>query len=147
MIALIFAAVFGALTGLFFKNRFASVLLPVVISGGLHSVIIFVVTTYGDRLQLAVSAADVREAFGSTQLSVLPTIAAAAVAAGIASLMRGEESPSGVRSISRLGQDPDSPGIKLPVRNGKKVFRRSDLVEERAIHHVAQSRIDKILEL
>jgi hypothetical protein len=147
MIALVVAAIFGALTGLFFKNRFASVLFPVVVSGALHGVIIFIVTTYGDRFQLAVSAADMRGWFGTSQLSILPTIAAAAVAAALANLMRGEEGTPGGRSISRLGQDPDSPGIKLPVKNGKRAFRRSDLVEERAIHEVAQSRIDKILGL
>jgi hypothetical protein len=141
MITLAAFAILGAALGLFVRPRVLGVALPamlaVIIEGGVYWVV--GVMEHQPNRELMVDR--LQAIFGEDWVGAVGPVAAAAIGAVMAALMSAFTDPT--KSAPVLSAE----GIRRRVGKDGRYARAAGMVEDRAIHAKAESRIDQILGL
>jgi hypothetical protein len=141
MITMAAFAILGAALGLFVRPRLLGVALPVmlavIVEGGVYWVV--GVMEHQPNRELLVDR--LQAIFGEGWIGAVGPVAAASIGALMAALMSAFTDPA--KSAPVLSAE----GIRRRVGKDGRYARAEGMVEDRAIHAKAESRIDQILGL
>lgn len=143
MIVMIAAAILGALLGLTVRPWLLAPVIAAAIGGAVQGGMMFAVRQLGDAPEHVKLVATLTDLAGSSVQALWPTLAAGAVAALLAALLAGMAESQ--EKSNQFWLPDDGPG-RARGKDGR-LRRLPGMVEERAIHARAESRIDTILGL
>ena len=140
MVVLIVAALFGSLVGLAIRNGFAALLLAAVLTGFLQFVAMVFIQMLAIQPEHAILAQQLQATIGTRLISLTPNMVAAGAAAVLAAVIKG---------MAQKERDtgfwlPDDDRAASPRHKAKRV-RHGALVEDRAVHDDARTRMNKIM--
>jgi hypothetical protein len=145
MIVMVIAAVLGAALGVFVRPWLLAPVIAVTLGGGVQGGMIFVARLLANREGQERTVALLGEMAGTNVMALIPTVAAAGIAAVLAALL----------SKMADGDQPDekfwipSDEVDSGRARGKDGRRRrlAGMVEDREVHAKAEGRIGAILDL
>jgi hypothetical protein len=141
MIALVTAALLGAVFGLWVRPRLMGVVAAVGCVGLIEGGVLVLISQLELQPNRQYLIAQLQFVFGAGVLGAAMPVLAALVSAWMASIM-GQ-----ISDRPRPGQLLNADGIRRKVGKDGRYARLEGMVEERAIHARAESRIDQILGL
>ena len=141
MISMAVAAILGAMLGLWVRPRVLGVLVAVLVVGAVEGGVLVLIGMLQDQPNREVLIARLQSVFGEGKVGAAGPVAAALIGASLAALM-GRFS-DGARPVQLVTAD----GLRRQAGKDGRYSRVEGMVEERAIHARAESRIDKILGL
>ncbi|WP_297515383.1 hypothetical protein [uncultured Caulobacter sp.] len=141
MITMAVFAIIGAALGMFVRPRPLGVALSILLALTVEGVVFWVISVMARQPNREVLILRLREAFGADLIGMAGPIAAATISALFAAVLGDLTAPKKPRMV--LNAD------EIQRRAGKdgRYARAKGMVEERAIHAQAESRIDSILGL
>ena len=141
MITMAAFAIIGAALGLFVRPRWLGVLLPivlaVVVEGGVH----WAIDVMRSQVNREVLILRLETIFGEGWIDAAGPIAAATIGAAMSALLGAFTDPKKAAPVF------SAEGLKRNVGKDGRYARAQGMVEDRAIHAKAESRIDQILGL
>ena len=141
MISMAVAAILGAMLGLWVRPRVLGVLVAVLVVGAVEGGVLVLIGMLQDQPNREVLIARLQSVFGEGKVGAAGPVATALIGASLAALM-GRFS-DGARPVQLVTAD----GLRRQAGKDGRYSRVEGMVEERAIHARAESRIDKILGL
>jgi hypothetical protein len=141
MITLAAFAILGAALGLFVRPRVLGVALPVMLAVIIEGGVYWVVGVMEHQPNRELMVDRLQAIFGEGWVGAVGPVAAAAIGAVMAALMSAFTDPT--KSAPVLSAE----GIRRRVGKDGRYARAAGMVEDRAIHAKAESRIDQILGL
>jgi hypothetical protein len=141
MISMAVAAILGAMLGLWVRPRVLGVLVAVLVVGAVEGGVLVLIGMLQDQPNREVLIANLQSVFGQGAVGAAGPVAAALIGASLSALM-GQFSDS-ARPVQLVTAD----GLRRQAGKDGRYARIEGMVEERAIHARAESRIDTILGL
>jgi len=141
MISMAVAAILGAMLGLWVRPRVLGVLVAVLVVGAVECGVLVLIGMLRDQPNREALIAQLQSVFGQGTVGAAGPVAAALIGASLAALM-GRFS-DGAQPVQLVTAD----GLRRQAGKDGRYARVEGMVEERAIHARAESRIDKILGL
>lgn len=140
MITMAAFAIIGAALGLFVRPRWLGVLLPIVLALLVEGAAHWAIGVMEHQTNREVLVMRVQDIFGEDWIDAAGPIAAAVIGAVMAALLGAFTDPKKVSVLS-------AEGIQRRAGKDGRYARAQGMVEERAIHAKAESRINQILGL
>lgn len=140
MITMAAFAILGAALGLFVRPRLLGVTIPVVLALAVEGGVLWMISLMEKQPNRELLIDRLQSIFGEGWIGAIGPVAAALIGAVMAALMSSFTDPA---RISVLTAD----GIRRRVGKNGRYARAEGMVEDRAIHAKAESRIDSILGL
>lgn len=141
MILLAAFAFLGALLGLFWRPRFVGVVIAAVVAGVFQGVAAWSLQILSHQVNREHLLIEMHAVFGETLIDFAGPVAAAIVGAVFAALL------GGLADARRPPVLVTADGLRRKAGKDGRYARMEGMVEERAIHAKAESRIDSILGL
>lgn len=141
MITMAAFAILGAALGLFVRPRVLGVTIPVVLAVAVEGGVLWMIALMEKQPNRELLIARLQSIFGEGLIGAVGPVAAALIGALMAALMSSFADPA--RTAPVLTAD----GIQRRVGKDGRYARAKGMVEDRAIHAKAESRIDQILGL
>ncbi|WP_354068355.1 hypothetical protein [Caulobacter sp. 1776] len=133
-------AILGAALGLFVRPRALGVALPVMLAAIVQGGVFWMVGVMAQQPNRELLIDRLQGIFGEGWIGAAGPVAAALIGASMAALMSAFTDP---KKVSLLTAD----GLQRRVGKDGRYARAQGMVEDRAIHAKAESRIDQILGL
>jgi hypothetical protein len=140
MITMAAFAIIGAALGLFVRPRLLGVALPILLALIVEGGVYWAIGVMEHQPNREVLIMRLHAIFGEELLDMAGPVAAAAIGAVVAAVLGAITDPKAESVLS-------AEGIRRRVGKDGRYARAEGMVEERAIHAKAESRIDKILGL
>lgn len=141
MILLAAFAFLGALLGLFWRPRFVGVVIAVVLAGVVQGVAAWSLQILSHQVNREHLLLQMHAVFGETLIDFAGPVAAAAVGAVFAALL------GALTDARRPPVLVTADGLRRKAGKDGRYARMEGMVQDRAIHAQAESRIDSILGL
>ena len=141
MITMAAFAILGAALGLFVRPRVLGVVLPVLLAAIVEGGVYWMVGVMEKQPNRELLIDRLQAVFGEGWVGAVGPVAAALIGATMAALMSAFGDPGRISPV--LTAD----GIQRRVGKDGRYARAKGMVEDRAIHAKAESRIDQILGL
>jgi|EBPBiocorrection_1091918.scaffolds.fasta_scaffold228037_2 hypothetical protein len=141
MITMAAFAILGAALGLFVRPRVLGVILPVLLAAIVEGAVLWMIGVMEKQPNRELLIDRLQAIFGEGWVGAIGPIAAAFIGAFMAALMSAFTDPSGP------GPVVTADGIQRRAGKDGRYARAKGMVEDRAIHAQAESRIDQILGL
>ncbi|WP_343699252.1 hypothetical protein [Caulobacter sp.] len=141
MIIMAVFAILGAALGLFVRPRLLGVILAVLLAGAVEGGAYWATGVMEHQPNREVLILRVQQIFGDEIIDMIIPVAAAAIGAVLAAILGVFTDPK--TSAPVLSAE----GIQRRVGKDGRYARAEGMVQDRAIHAQAESRIDKILDL
>lgn len=140
MITMAAFAIIGAALGLFVRPRLLGVALPILLALIVEGGVYWAIGVMDHQPNREVLILRLRAIFGEDLIGMVGPVAAAAIGAMVAAVLGAFTDPKTALVLS-------AEGINRRVGKDGRYARAEGMVEDRAIHAKAESRIDKILGL
>lgn len=140
MITMAAFAIIGAALGLFVRPRLLGVALPVLLALIVEGGVYWAIGVMAHQPNREVLIMRLRAIFGGELIDMAGPVAAAAIGAVVAAVLGAITDPKAESVLS-------AEGIRRRVGKDGRYARAEGMIEDRAIHAKAESRIDKILGL
>jgi len=140
MITMAAFAIIGAALGLFVRPRLLGVALPILLALIVEGGVYWAIGVMDHQPNREVLILRLRAIFGEDLIGMVGPVAAAAIGAVVAAVLGAFTDPKTALVLS-------AEGINRRVGKDGRYARAEGMVEDRAIHAKAESRIDKILGL
>lgn len=140
MITMAAFAIIGAALGLFVRPRLLGVALPILLALIVEGGVYWAIGVMDHQPNREVLILRLRAIFGEDLIGMVGPVAAAAIGAVVAAVLGAFTEPKTAMVLS-------AEGINRRVGKDGRYARAEGMVEDRAIHAKAESRIDKILGL
>jgi len=140
MITMAAFAIIGAALGLFVRPRWLGVILPIVLALIVEGGVYWAIGVMDRQPNREVLIMRLQAIFGEDWIGMIGPVAAAAIGSVVAALLGAFTDPKTVTVLS-------VEGIQRRAGKDGRYARAQGMVEERAIHAQAESRIDQILGL
>ncbi|NGM52326.1 hypothetical protein G5B46_22170 [Caulobacter sp. 602-2] len=134
-------ALVGALLGLFWRPRFLGVVIAVVLAAVIQGVAAWSLQILSEQVNREHILVQLHAVFGETAIDFAGPVLAAAVGAVFAALL------GGLTDARRPPVVVTADGIRRQAGKDGRFARMDGMVQDRAIHAKAESRIDSILGL
>jgi hypothetical protein len=141
MILMAVFAILGAALGLFVRPRLVGVILAVVLAALIEGGAYWATSIMEHQPNREVLVMRLREVFGEEVIEMIIPVSAAAIGAVVAAVLGVFTDPK--TSAPVLSAE----GIQRRAGKDGRYARAEGMVQDRAIHAKAESRIDKILDL
>lgn len=141
MILMVAFALVGALLGLFWRPRFLGVVIAVVLAAVIQGVAAWSLQILSEQVNREHLLTQLHAVFGETAIDFAGPVLAAAVGAVFAALL------GGLTDARRPPVVVTADGIRRQAGKDGRFARMDGMVQDRAIHAKAESRIDSILGL
>lgn len=141
MITMAAFAIIGAALGLFVRPRWLGALLPIVLAVLVEGAVYWAIGVMDHQPNREVLILRLRAIFGEDMVGMIGPVSAAAIGAVMAALLGALTEPKKVAPV--LTAD----GIQRRAGKNGRYSRAEGMVEDRAIHAQAESRIESILGL
>ncbi|WP_240903615.1 hypothetical protein [Caulobacter sp. 602-2] len=141
MILMVAFALVGALLGLFWRPRFLGVVIAVVLAAVIQGVAAWSLQILSEQVNREHILVQLHAVFGETAIDFAGPVLAAAVGAVFAALL------GGLTDARRPPVVVTADGIRRQAGKDGRFARMDGMVQDRAIHAKAESRIDSILGL
>lgn len=141
MITMAAFAIIGAVLGLFVRPRWLGVLLPIVLAVLVEGGVYWAIGIMERQPNREVLIMRLQAIFGEDWIGMSGPIAAAVIGAVMSALLGAFTEPKPVAPVL------SAEGIQRRAGKDGRYARAQGMVEERAIHAQAESRIDQILGL
>jgi hypothetical protein len=141
MILMVAFALVGALLGLFWRPRFVGVVVAVVLAGVVQAIAAWSLQILSQQVNREHLLGQLHAIFGETAIDFAGPVLAAAVGAVFAALL------GGLTDARRPPVVVTADGLRRKAGKDGRFARMEGMVEDRAIHAKAESRIDSILGL
>ncbi|WP_168072489.1 hypothetical protein [Caulobacter sp. SSI4214] len=141
MITMAAFAIIGAALGLLVRPRAMGVLWPVLLAIAVEGAVQWAIGVMTHQPNREVLVLRLRQIFGDDIIGMIGPVAAATIGAVVAAMLGALTDPK--KAEMMLTAD----GIQRRVGKNGRYVRAEGMVEERAIHAKAESRIDQILGL
>jgi hypothetical protein len=141
MITLAAFAIVGAALGMFLRPRILGVVIPVMLAATIEGGVFWMVQVMETQPNRELLIERLQAIFGEGWIGAIGPVAAATIGAVMAVLMASFTDPAKASPV--LSAD----GIRRRVGKDGRYARAEGMVEDRAIHAKAESRIDSILGL
>ncbi len=141
MILMVAFALVGALLGLFWRPRFLGVVIAVVLAAVIQGVAAWSLQILSEQVNREHLLVQLHAVFGETVIDFAGPVLAAAVGAVFAALL------GGLTDARRPPVVVTADGIRRQAGKDGRFARMDGMVQDRAIHAKAESRIDSILGL
>lgn len=140
MITMAVFAIIGAALGAFVRPRLLGVLLPIILAVTVEGGVYWAIGVMDHQPNREVLIMRLHAVFGEEILDMVGPVAAAAIGAVVAAVLGAFTDPKTESVLS-------AEGIRRRVGKDGRYARAEGMVEDRAIHAKAESRIDQILGL
>ena len=141
MITMAAFAIIGAALGLFVRPRVLGVILPVLLAAIVEGSVLWMIGVMEKQPNRELLIDRLQTIFGEGWVGAIGPVAAAFIGATMAAVMSAFTDPAGPGPVL------SAEGIQRRVGKDGRYARAKGMVEERAIHAKAESRIDSILGL
>ncbi len=141
MILMAVFAIFGAALGLFVRPRLFGVILAILLAAAVEGGAYWAVGVMEHQTNREVLVMRVQAVFGDEILDMIIPVAAAAIGAVLAAILGVFTDPKKAAPVL------SAEGIRRRAGKDGRYARAEGMIQDRAIHAKAESRIDKILDL
>lgn len=141
MILMAVFAILGAALGLFVRPRLVGVILAVALAAVVEGGAYWATSVMEHQPNREVLVMRLREVFGEEVIEMIIPVAAAAIGAVVAAVLGVFTDPKKAALVL------SAEGIQRRAGKDGRYARAEGMVQDRAIHAKAESRIDKILDL
>ncbi len=141
MITVAVFAIVGAALGLFVRPRLVGVIVAIVLAGVVEGGAYWAINVMERQPNREALVARVQGVFGQGPIDMIVPVAAAAIGAIVAAVLGVLTDPKAAAPVL------SAEGIRRRAGKDGRYARAEGMVQDRAIHAKAESRIDKILDL